>query len=270
MRKVIRFLIPALLLLFNLQPAFAEKYPYTPTELEFASLPNFCRLKLKPGEDRTASKTGDDLFGHDTWIHVHHYCQGLNKFNRYYRASDATEKRVFLSDAASEFTYMVGHLPPNSVLLADVYQNRGRVMLVMDKAQEGVADLQKALEINPKNMQAYLILADQFEKLKNKDKALQIISEGLRHAPTSKGMQRRYQALGGKLPFPEPYEKPGQQNTATETKAEADTATTDKAPPNSSARETIKPVETKPAIGIPGQPYCRFCPDTGESKPGSP
>jgi len=45
-------------------------------------------------------------------------------------------------------------------------------------------------------------------RLKQDKKALETISEGLRHLPDSKGLQRRYKALGGKLPYPAPIGKP--------------------------------------------------------------
>lgn len=269
MRKNMQFLAPAFLLLLGLQPAFAQQYSVYPTEQEYATLPPFCKEKIEK-KNLAENKTWSDSFGANTWLHMHHYCQGLNDINRYYRASNAQQKKGFLSSAVGQFDYMTGHLPPDSVLLAEVYQNRGRVFLLQGQDANGVKDLHKALELNPKIARTYLMLADQFERGPGKDKALQLVSEGLRHVPTSKGLQRRYQELGGKLPFPEPYEKPAEQNVAAETKAAADTPAADKATPNPTEAETPKPAETKPAIGMPGNPYCRYCPEQGERKPDLP
>lgn len=218
MRKNMQFLALAFLLLLGLQPAFAEKYTYTPTEVEYATLPPYCKEKIE-NKNPAEKKAWSDSFGVNTYMHMHHYCLGLNDVNRYYRESNAQLKKGLLSSAVGEFGYMVDHLPPGSALLADAYQNRGRVFLLQGQEANGVKDLHKALELNPKNPRTYLILADQVERGPGKDKALQLVIEGLRHIPASKGLQRRYQELGGKLPFPEPHEKPAEQNAAAESKA---------------------------------------------------
>lgn len=275
MRKSMQFLVPAFLLLLGLRPAFAQQYPYAPTEQEYATLPPYCKEKLQ-NKNLAEINRWSDSFGVNTWLHMHHYCIGLNDINRYYRASNEQQKKGFLSSAIGEFGYMVGHLPPGSVLLADAYQNRGRVFLLQGQEASGVKDLHKALELNPKIARTYLILADQFERGAGKDKALQIVTEGLRHVPASKGLQRRYQELGGKLPFPEPYEKPAEQNAvaktmpAEEPKAEAKP---EAAPPSGEATNQAAdganlkaptgptPQIDPPKIGSPKNPYCRFCPD---------
>jgi tetratricopeptide (TPR) repeat protein len=260
MRNKMQLLLPALILLFGgLQLTHAREYSVYPTEQEYASLPPYCKEKIE-NTSHAENKMWSDRFGANTWLHLHHYCQGLNDINRYYLESDRARQRDLLSSAVNQFNYVVDHIPPDSFLLAEVYQNRGRAKLKLGNDSDGVADLQKAIELNPRITQTYFLLSDQFENSKNKVMALQVISDGLRYMPASKALQRRYQELGGKLPYPEPYEKPVEQNTASKAKAETKTATTDKATPDSSAPDSAKPAETKPAIGIPGNPYCRFCP----------
>lgn len=259
MRKSAQYFLAMFLVGFvQLGSVHAEQF--SPTDLEYASLPPYCREKIQK-KNPSENKMWSEQFGANTWLHMHHHCFGLNNIKRAYRARNTEERKGNLSSAVGEFGYMISHLPPDSVLWADVYSNHGNVLLMLGNTQNGIKDLYKALERNPKIVPVYLSLAEQLEKWGDKGKALQTVTEGLRHVPSSKGLQRRYQELGGKLPFPEPYEKPAEQNTAAETKAVADAPATDNAPSNSSEAETPKPAETKPAIGMPGNPYCRFCTD---------
>jgi tetratricopeptide (TPR) repeat protein len=270
MRKSIQIFWSAFLLLFvGLQLAFSREYSVYPTEQEYATLPPYCKEKIEK-KNPTENKMWSDRFGANTWLHMHHYCQGLNDINRYYLESDRALRNDLLSSAVGQFDYVIGHVPTDSVLLADAYQNRGHVQLMLRNAVDGVTDLQKALELNPRISQAYLLLADQFESWKKRDKALQIVSDGLRYIPASKVLQQRYRELGGKQPYPEPYEKPAEQNIASETKVGTETAAADKATPNSSTPNAANPAENNPSIGMPGNPYCRFCPDVDERRPGSP
>jgi hypothetical protein len=270
MRKSMQISWSALLLLFvGLQLATAREYSVYPTEHEYATLPPYCREKIEK-KNPAENKMWSDRFGANTWLHMHHYCQGLNDINRYYLENDRTRRNDLLFSAVNQFDYMVGHLPTDSILLADVYQNRGHAQLMLRNAVDGVTDLQKALDLNPRISQAYLLLADQFESWKKRDKALQVVTDGLRNIPDSKVLQQRYRELGGKQPYPTPYEVPVEQNTASKTKVGTETAAADKATPNSSAPHAAKPPEGNPSIGMPGNPYCRFCPDVDERKSSSP
>lgn len=237
--------------------AHAEQF--APTDQEYATLPPYCREKIQK-KNPAENKMWSEQFGAETWLHMHHYCFGMNNINRSYRARSALDKKGQLTSAAGEFGYMVSHLPPGSVLQADVYSNRAKVFLMLGDTTKAIQDLYKALEHNPRNIQAYLSLAGQFEKMSDKGKALQTVTEGLKHAPASRGLQRRYQELGGKLPFPEPYEKPVEQNAEAETKV-VETPPATNQEPSSTEAEKPKPSDDKPAIGMPGNPFCRFCPD---------
>jgi tetratricopeptide (TPR) repeat protein len=75
---------------------------------------------------------------------------------------------------------------------------RGQVYKFMDRNKEAVADFQQALAVNPKMVTAYFAMADYYAELNKKEEALAVIQEGLKHAPDSAGLKRRYQELGGK------------------------------------------------------------------------
>lgn len=230
-----------------------------PSGAEFASLPPYCKAKVEH-PDPVENKIWSDKFGNDNWLHMHHYCFGLNYLiNRYYRASTPEDRSFMLGAAVNNISYTIKAAKPGFVLQPEMHFNRGKALRLLGRGPEAVSDWFKATTLNPEYVAAYIALADYYSEYKQKDKALEIVSEGLRHVPASKGLQRRYQELGGTLPFPEPYERAVEQNSVAETKAATDTAATDKTTPNTSETETPKPAETEPAIGMPGNPYCRFC-----------
>jgi tetratricopeptide (TPR) repeat protein len=162
------------------------------------------------------------------------------------------------------FNYMVNAEKPDFALRAELYSNRGEVFKLMGKPGEAAKDFNHALSINPKLLKPYLQIADMHVAGKSTTRALEIVTEGLRHIPDSKALQRRYLELGGKKPFPEPIvtkvPEPVTSQTAdvapiTERVVEPvpDLAT----PPVSESNIEAEP---QPPIGTPNNPYCRFCP----------
>lgn len=141
--------------------------------------------------------------------------------------------------------------------------NRGIALTMMQKPGEAIGNLLKAIEMNPKLTRAYLSLSEIYEKQKSNNKALDIVTEGLRHNPDTKSMQRRYTKLGGKLPYPAPIEP-----VVVETPNVAPPTSVAPAPASTEPKPDM-PVEASPAdeslaqpkIGSPKNPYCRFCPD---------
>lgn len=232
-----------------------------PSGAEYATLPPYCKVKVE-NPDPVANKIWSDKFGGENWGSMHHYCYGLNYLiNRYYRARTPQDRAWMLGEAVSNISYTLKAATPGFTLLPEMHFNRGKALHLLGRDPEAISDWLKAKILNPEYVATYIALADYYAEIKQQGKALEIISEGLRHVPASKGLQRRYQELGGKRLFPQPYERPVEQNAASETKAATDTTAMDKTTPDTKETETPKPAETKPAIGMPGNPYCRFCPD---------
>lgn len=236
-------------------------------EDEFSKLPPYCKIRLTKNSSDAEFKALHSSLGPD-YIHMHHYCAGLNVMNYYYRTTGAAGKKTVLREAINQFSYMVDKAKPTWVLMPEIYANRGQAYLLGGNFGQGIADLNKAISINPRLLKPYVALADHYTRHKQPQNAMGIISEGLRYNPEHKGLQRRYLELGGKKPFPEPYvetatgEKPQieRQDSAPVSQSDAvsDTPTQTVATP---APEPDTEQNTAPKIGVPGNPYCRFCPD---------
>jgi hypothetical protein len=114
-------------------------------------------------------------------------------------------------------------------------------------------------------------LADHFHEVGNKQKALEMATEGLKLNPNSKGLKRRYTEFGGKLPYPEAVDKTMPTEASKEEIKSVDTpeslpplegATSQAADPTKLTAPTEPTSQVDPSkIGSPKNPYCRFCPD---------
>jgi tetratricopeptide (TPR) repeat protein len=159
--------------------------------------------------------------------------------------------------------------------------NRGLVLSLQKRSGEAIIEILKAIEMNPKLARAYSMVADHYLKINRKDEALKYITEGLRHNPETKSLQKRYINLGGKTPYPEPVEsqKKRPENTSavkenaqtvinqTVIKEEVKPADGTKAaeapqadPAKSDNGKGVDDTATAQKIGSPTNPWCRFCP----------
>jgi tetratricopeptide (TPR) repeat protein len=249
------------------------------SDAELKSLPPYCEARMR----RTAqydywSKTlGPDF------IHTHHYCSGLGLLNRYYAARTPQQKRYNLEGANGALTYMVQHASPTFSLMPEVYLYRGQVLALMNKQGEALTDLQKAREMNPRLTKAYTQTADIYDRMKRKPEALAVVTEGLRHVPDSKVLQRIYREHGGMLPYPapvaatpapsaNPQEGGPESPAATQEPAVAESAAPAAVTPGASGTPAAAtdpaaaaaPAPATPKIGSPTNPWCRFCPEPAQ------
>lgn len=245
----------------------AAQASWAPTATEMAALPAYCAARFNEGSD--AFKTWRATMGGD-FIHVHHYCAGINFINRSY-GMQGKDRQGTLGAAVQQFDYMLRHTSPDFHMRAEFLMNRGVALSLLKKTGEAVANLNQAVEKNPELPRAWMTLADLYEAQKQRAKALETVTEGLRHNPGTRSLQRRYTELGGKLPYPEPIKpepikpEPTQAATPPETAAPpaaVEPAATTAQPAEATPVQTTQTPETAaPKIGSPTNPYCRFCPD---------
>lgn len=196
-------LLTTMLLLAAARPGWAL-LPHAATQDEFAMLPPYCAARMKgiksPEYKLWAARLGRDF------EHTHHYCNGLRFLNRYYASNVARDRKFYLKEAEGNLSYMVANANPHYVLMPDVYLKRATVYTLRKEYSSAMVDLIAAIELNPKAYRASDMLARLYLNIKLPQKALEVISEALRHNPNSTLLQKHYLELGGKLPYPKPYE----------------------------------------------------------------
>jgi tetratricopeptide (TPR) repeat protein len=240
------------------------------TDSELALLPKYCATKYHNLPD---SGYWRQALG-PSYEDVHHYCDSLTYINRYYKSNDAAERKFFLQNALGNIDYMFGHVKPDQprdILLPEVHFTKGRVLILAGRDSEATREFLQAIELKPDYTAPYMALADYYSKVGKKQDALKILEEGLRQAPASHSLARRYQKLGGKKPIPV---TPPPTILATPEEGETTAIKTDENVPIQPAASTPTPAsegapvatqpapaaEDRPKINSPTNPYCRFCP----------
>lgn len=198
-------------------------------------------------------------------ISFHHYCWSeVNRF-RNYRITNRVKRLNQAKVVSGGFKFMVDHpeyLPKNWPYMAQMYVHYGYGLVMEEKLGEAIDAFMAAIKIDPRYEPAYDSLADTYVKLGDKAKALEQVAEGLRYRPDSKSLKRRYDELGGKPPYPEPYPQAQTERDAVAPTEKSEIKTTFQAAQSAVADEpTSQPVKIEPSSGQPkDNPYCRFCP----------
>lgn len=250
--------------------------PSVPSVTEAQSLPPYCAARMfnKPGSpsyDTWAMRLGPGF------LHVHHYCWALNFERRSYVAKTLHDKKELLGQAIANYDYVKDHAEENFVLMADVYLGRGKAYVLLEDFGKAFSDFQKAISLNPKLVQAYVAYADSLLKSPRENRqteSLGIVTEGLRHIPKSKALQRRFLKLGGVQPFPDPYvlesvnvggeAMPENQGSSTAGVVAPLSDDTTQISAEKKESEELAPSENRNLKN----PWCRFCPDSdSESNP---
>lgn len=190
------------------------------TAQEIRAMPPYCAGRFARNDNIEEYKRWEAQYGSD-FIHTHHLCGGIGLLNNYHKARTPQEKKNLLNEAMGNLNYMVQHAKPDFKLMPEVYWYRSRVYHLMDQPGQAVGDLRKAIELDPKQARFYTQAAEYLEKLRQRDEALRLVSEGLRHLPDHKGLQAAYSRLGGQLPYPEPYAMKEAAGSATAGSGEA-------------------------------------------------
>lgn len=236
---------------FTAFPAWAARE----TPAEIAMLPPYCDAKIGSQSPEAVAYWRARL-GHENWIHIHHYCGGLASLNRYYRQSGA-DRAGSLRNALWEFNYVLDHTGPGFSMRSDLYYNRGKVLRLQGKDGVALADLEKALELNPGMPVASIELASLYRKAGKKDVALGVLKSALEKLPEHKGLRRNYQEMGGNLAAI-PEKRPAITAPAAD---KSDEVQAEPVSPKSADPVPPTPSVSEQKIGNRTNPWCRFCPD---------
>ncbi len=226
--------------------------PYAATSAEQA----MCQV-------RVYSRLGER---NENTMHMHHYCDGLRFLDRAYAAmANKRHMGYNLQVAIKNFDYVLNATQKDYAMRGEVHVGKARALKLMGRNAEATAEFGKALDYEHDSPDIYLALADHFHETGNKQKALEMATEGLKRNPNSKGLKRRYTEFGGKLPYPEAVEKTtpveaSKQETKPVVQPDAEPSSGETPSQATAPIEPASQIES-PKIGSPKNPFCRFCPD---------
>ena len=174
-----------------IRPDIVSAYPKA--DKDFAALPKYCYVRMRgaPAEKAVLDKR----FGHKTYIHLHHYCSGLDYLNKAKMALDMKARDLKLVKAIKQFDYVAERMPSRSVVLPENYYNRGVAMKLLNDIAGSLKSFHRSIELNKKYTRAYSAISDIYVESGNKEDAIRVLEKGLKLSPTSKALNRRLKKL---------------------------------------------------------------------------
>jgi len=188
----------ASLFLFAILPvvgAMAEQW--RATEEEMRLLPPYCEAKIGADRDNMAAqKHWSDVFGAENWLHLHHYCDGLNFMNRSFkRGSDRNARDFDLRRAVNNFDYVLTRASNDFVLLPEIMAQKARALHMLGRKAEAASLDAKVIAMQPDYIPAYIALGDFYKESGDLKKARETYEAGLIQHPGQRSLVRRLKRL---------------------------------------------------------------------------
>jgi tetratricopeptide (TPR) repeat protein len=185
---------------------------YDPREV--AMLPPYCKYtqefqgRVPGGNDADATERWKGVLG-PTYIHTHHYCWGLMKTHRgAYLARSSFARQHYLSDAVTEFDYVIARAPEDFVLLPEILSRKGENLKSLGRGGVAVLAFERALQIKEDYWPPYAHMSDYYRDLGDRVKAREMIERGLSKVPDAPALKRRLSELQAAPPA-RPHKPPG-------------------------------------------------------------
>jgi hypothetical protein len=110
------FLLTLALLLGPAAPIHAQlssnnqkRFPFKPSDMELMALPDYCKARL--GHSKEAQQVWVQHMGKENFMHLHHYCYGLNYVNRIKISSGSKHKKHYVQTGLAQFNYVLARWP---------------------------------------------------------------------------------------------------------------------------------------------------------------
>jgi tetratricopeptide (TPR) repeat protein len=111
-------------------------------------------------------------------------------------ARNQQDRHHYLTDSIRDFDYVIERAPTDFVLLPEMLTKRGETLVKLGRTSQGIADLQRAIDIKPDYWPPYGSLSDYYKTVGDVAKARALLETAISHAPDSKSLKRRLAELG--------------------------------------------------------------------------
>ena len=190
----------SLLVLFILYGLTTNAFGFPSTDADFALLPPYCAAKYnRPGTNPDKWKR---LFGRQNWVHIHHYCSGLDNINKAHKLIGNPEKsRHRLRVAIKGIDYMLENATANFVLLPELHLKKGQIYAELKQYSNAFTEYNNAIRLKKDYSAAYANMSDLYVKTGNREEAIKTLEKGLKMKPNSKKLARRLEELKNMRPI---------------------------------------------------------------------
>jgi tetratricopeptide (TPR) repeat protein len=172
-------------------------------EKQAALLPPYCKYTqlyrdVAPGGKNPAEieRWATIMGGDGNFMHLHHYCWGLEYTNRglYGGRSKQVRDELFRL-SIPEFDYVISQARPDFVLMPEILTKKGENLLRIERAAEAIPALHRAIELKHQYWPPYVALSDYFKELGQIAVAREWLEKGLAAAPNTQPLLRRLAEL---------------------------------------------------------------------------
>ena len=179
--------------------ADAQKFQWD--ENAAAKLPPYCRNALvyrdhvPDGNDKAAIERWFKVMG-GVFIHIHHYCHGLQLTNRgLFDSRTKIERDRALRLSIPQFDYVIARADSTFSLLPEILTKKGENLFLLERDAEAIATLVKATEVRRDYWPPYAALSDHYKKTGKLDEARNWLKTGLAASAGAKALERRLREL---------------------------------------------------------------------------
>lgn len=107
----------------------AQLLPERPTDIELQSLPIACQARLSG--DAAIKKRWEQKIGTKNFLHLHHYCFGLNFTKRASTTFKKNDKQYYAKRAIVNFDYVLSNWSADSPLRPDAESGKREAELML-------------------------------------------------------------------------------------------------------------------------------------------
>jgi tetratricopeptide (TPR) repeat protein len=136
------------------------------------------------------------LMGEENFVHIHHYCRGLEQTNQalfFERSKQGRDSR--LKAALSEFDYVLRNVKADFVMLPEILTRKAQNLLRLDRPELAFPELERALALKADYWPAHAAWSDYYRDAGLPEKAREWLLKGLAAAPGTKALERRLAKL---------------------------------------------------------------------------
>ncbi len=165
------------------------------------TLPPYCQVKCNPQEKEARSPAWlrwQAIFGHDEWMHTHHYCSGVNFDRKAHLMRNPQQRKFTAGQAYNNYDYVISRWPKTFKLYPEALTRKARLLAFMGKDAEAAVLYENAIAANPKYAPAYAAYSDWQLEHGDRDAAREVLQRGLAQVPGAPLLQSRVQKIGGK------------------------------------------------------------------------
>ena len=132
------------------------------------------------------------IMGHENFMHIHHYCRGLEQTNQALFYETSRQKRdAMLAASISEFDYVLRNVKADFAMLPEVLTRKAENLIRLDRAELAFLELDRALDLKADYWPAHAARSDYYRDVGQPEKAREWLLRGLAVAPGTKALERR-------------------------------------------------------------------------------